>query len=190
MKNLEYIFKPESIAVIGATPEKGKIGHELLHNLISYEFNGKVFPVNPKHSVIHSIKSYSTVLDVPDRVDCAVIVVPRQYVGGVVDQCGSKGVKGLIVITSGFREVGASGAVLEEELLEKVKKYDMRMIGPNCFGVINASPAVSMDATFSKVRPNIWQNRFCLAVGRYGRGYYGSGHQHESGFFILCFNRQ
>ena len=168
MNDLEYIFKPQSIAVIGATPEKGKIGHELLHNLISYEFNGKVFPVNPKHSVIHSIKSYSTVLDVPDRVDCAVIVVPRQHVSGVIDQCGDKGVKGLIVITSGFREVGASGAELEEELLEKVRKYDMRMIGPNCFGVINASPAVSMDATFSKVRPKYGKIGFVSQSGAMG----------------------
>ncbi len=168
MKNLQYIFEPRSIAVIGATPEKGKIGHELLHNLIGYEFNGKVFPVNPKHSVIHSIKAYSTVRDVPDSVDCAVIIVPRDSVPEVVDQCGEKGVKGLIVITAGFRELGATGAALEKKVLEKVHKYDMRMIGPNCFGVINASPKVSMDATFSKIKPHYGKIGFISQSGAMG----------------------
>jgi acetate---CoA ligase (ADP-forming) len=185
MKGLEYIFKPQSIAVIGATSVKGKIGHELLHNLISYEFNGKVFPVNPKRSVIHSIKAYSTVRDVPDAVDCAVIVVPREKVLKTVDQCGEKGVRGLIVITAGFRETGPIGAGLEEELIEKVKKYNMRMIGPNCFGVINARPDFMMDATFSKVRPLAGKIGFVSQSGAMGEAILALATEMHLGFSLF-----
>ena len=182
MNGLEYILSPQSIAVIGATPQKGKIGHEVLRNLISYEFNGKVFPVNPNHSVIHSIKAYSTIRDVPDAVDCAVVVVPRKMVPDVVDQCGEKGVRGLVVITAGFREVGETGARLEMEVLERVKKYKMRMIGPNCFGVINARPEVRMDATFSKIRPKAGKIGFISQSGAMGEAIMALATQMKLGF--------
>ncbi len=152
--SLDFIFRPKSIAVIGATNRKGSIGRELLHNIIDYEFEGKVFPVNPTKSVIHSIKCYSTILDVPDSVDLAVIVVPKELVLGTVEQCGEKGVKGLVMITAGFKEQGKAGAELELQVAALVKRYGMRMIGPNCFGIINADPAVHLDATFSKIRPS------------------------------------
>ncbi len=152
--SLDFIFRPKSIAVIGATNRKGSIGRELLHNIIDYEFEGKVFPVNPTKSVIHSIKCYSTILDVPDSVDLAVIVVPKELVLGTVEQCGEKGVKGLVMITAGFKEQGKAGAELELKVAALVKHYNMRMIGPNCFGIINADPKVHLDATFSKIRPS------------------------------------
>ncbi|MCP4583160.1 MAG: hypothetical protein GY839_16250 [candidate division Zixibacteria bacterium] len=152
-KNLDCIFRPRSIAVIGASTKKGTIGREILHNLIESEFNGKVFPVNPKASVIHSIKCYSTILDVPDAVDLAMIIVPRDHVINIVEQCGEKGVKGVVVITAGFKEIGEEGAKKESELLEVVRKHNMRMIGPNCFGVLNTDPKISMNATFSKTKP-------------------------------------
>ncbi|MBU1319966.1 MAG: acetate--CoA ligase family protein [candidate division Zixibacteria bacterium] len=167
-EQLDYIFRPRSISVIGATPRKGSIGREILHNLITYEFNGKIFPVNPNHSVIHSIKAYSSILDVPDSVDLAVIVVPREYVSAVVDQCGEKGVKGLVVITAGFREVGPTGLQLEQELIEKVDYWGMRMIGPNCFGIINSSPNIMMDATFSKIYPKSGKIGFLSQSGALG----------------------
>ncbi|MCX6831889.1 MAG: CoA-binding protein [candidate division Zixibacteria bacterium] len=152
--NLDFIFRPQSIAVIGATNRKGSIGRELLHNVIDYEFEGKVFPVNPTKSVIHSIKCYSTILDVPDKVDLAVIVVPKELTVDIVSQCGEKGVKGILMITAGFKETGKAGAELEMKVLDAVKKYGMRMIGPNCFGIVNADPKVHLDATFSKIRPS------------------------------------
>lgn len=167
-EQLDYIFKPRSIAVIGATPRKGTIGREILHNLITYEFNGKIFPVNPNYSVIHSIKAYSSVLDVPDAVDLAVIVVPRDRVVSVVNQCGEKGVKGLVVITAGFKEVGPAGLQLENELVDRVQYWDMRMIGPNCFGVINTSPDIRLDATFSKVYPSRGKVGFMSQSGGLG----------------------
>ncbi len=167
-EQLDYIFRPRSIAVIGATPRKGAIGREVLHNLITYEFNGKIFPVNPSHKVIHSIKSYSSVLDVPDSVDLAVIVVPREKVARVVDECGEKGVKGLVVITAGFREVGPIGLAFEEQLVERVEYWGMRMIGPNCFGIINTNPGVMLDATFSKVYPRYGKIGFLSQSGALG----------------------
>jgi len=152
-RSLDGIFRPKSIAVIGASTKKGTIGREILHNLIESEFNGKVFPVNPKAKVIHSIKCYSTVLDVPDAVDLAIIVVPRDQVKPILEQCGEKGVKGVVVITSGFKETGEEGAAREMELSEIARKFGIRMVGPNCFGVLNTDPEYSMNATFSKTAP-------------------------------------
>ncbi len=167
-KSLDGIFRPKSIAVIGASTRKGTIGREILHNLIENEFNGKVFPVNPKASVIHSIKCYSTVLDVPDAVDLAIIIVPRDSVRMILEQCGEKGVKGVVVITSGFKETGEEGAKRELELLEIVRRYNMRMVGPNCFGVLNADPNYSMNATFSKTKPPVGNVGFMSQSGALG----------------------
>jgi acetyltransferase len=150
---LDLIFKPKSIAVIGASRKKGSIGREILHNLIEYEFNGKVFPVNPNAEVIHSIKCFPSVLDIPDPVDLAVIVVPKEQVVEVVEDCGRKGVRGLVVITAGFKETGAAGLERERQLVERVRHHGMRMIGPNCMGIINASSDVFMNATFAPTRP-------------------------------------
>jgi acyl-CoA synthetase (NDP forming) len=99
MRNsLDGIFRPRSIAVVGASGREGSIGHTILHNLIEHNFNGTVFPVNPKAKVIHSIKCYSTILDVPDAVDLAVIVIPSDFVAETLEQCGAKGVKGVVVM--------------------------------------------------------------------------------------------
>ena len=150
---LDYIFRPRSVAVVGASPKKGTIGRELLHNIIEGGFNGSVFPVNPNYPVIHSIKCYPKVSDIPDTVDLAIIIVPRNFVLGVVDDCGKKSVRGLVVITAGFKEAGPKGVELEKQLREKVFGYGMRMIGPNCFGVVNTHPEVRLYATFGKTQP-------------------------------------
>ena len=150
MNGLESIFKPKSVAVIGASARKGTIGREILHNLIENEFNGKVFPVNPNYDVIHSIKCYSTILDVPDAVDLAIMVVPRDFVPDMAEKCGRKGVRGMVVISAGFREVGGRGIDLENQLLDICQRYRIRMIGPNCYGVINTDPEISLNCTFGK----------------------------------------
>ena len=150
---LDAIFRPRSIAVIGASRRPGSIGHEILHNLIEHDFQGIVFPVHPTARVIHSIKAYPSVLDIPDPVDLAVVVVPYRHVLAVVEECGRKGVRGLVVITAGFREVGGEGVDREEALLERVRAYDMQLVGPNCMGVINTEPGVSMNATFAPTFP-------------------------------------
>ena len=130
MKNqLDAIFKPKSVAIIGASTRKGTIGRETLHNILLAEFNGKVFPVNPKAPVIHSIKAYSTILDVPDAVDLAIIIVPKEFVKDVVLQCGEKGVKGLIVISAGFSEVGPEGKKREDEIIQGcLLSYDREIV--------------------------------------------------------------
>ncbi|MDX1501791.1 MAG: acetate--CoA ligase family protein [Thermoanaerobaculia bacterium] len=151
-RSLDPIFSPRSIAVIGASRDRSSIGYALLHNLIFGEFNGAIFPVNPKASVVHSLKAYPSVGAIPDPVDLAVVAVPRDLVPGVVRECIDKGVRGLVVITAGFAETGERGAALERELVELVEAAGIRMIGPNCMGVINSDPEVSMDATFAPVR--------------------------------------
>jgi acetyl coenzyme A synthetase (ADP forming)-like protein len=168
MHNLDSIFKPRSIAIVGATPRPGSIGREILNNLFAYEFNGKVFPVNPRHEYIHSTKSYPSVEAIPDPVDLAVIVVPAAHVQGVVEECGRKGVKGLVIITAGFRETGEEGAKREDAIIEIARRYGMRMIGPNCMGVIDATPAVRMNATFSPGIPPTGTVAFMTQSGALG----------------------
>ncbi|MCI0451788.1 MAG: acetate--CoA ligase family protein [Candidatus Latescibacteria bacterium] len=168
MHSLDAIFKPRSIAVIGATPRPRSIGREILNNLFANEFNGKIFPVNPKYEYIHSTKAYPSVTNIPDPVDLAVIVVPAPLVLGVVEECAKKGVKGLVIITAGFREIGPEGAKLEDAIIDVAKRHGMRMIGPNCMGVIDATPDVRMNATFSPGVPPTGTVAFMTQSGALG----------------------
>ncbi|MFQ6013043.1 MAG: acetate--CoA ligase family protein [Thermoplasmata archaeon] len=152
-ERLDSIFSPRSIAVVGASRSQRKVGWEMLHNLLAYEFQGRVYPVNPGASSIHSIRAYPSVLDIPDEVDLAIIVVPSPKVLQVVEEAGKKGVRGLVVITSGFSETGPQGQVLEKNLARLVREHGMVMVGPNCMGVINTHPEVQMDATFAPILP-------------------------------------
>ncbi len=153
LSKLDCIFKPRSIAVVGAGRTPGSIGHEVLHNMVEYHFNGMIFPVNPSAKFIHSMKSYRSVLEIPDNVDLAVIVVPSELVPLVIDDCGRKGIKGIIMITAGYSETGAEGRKLEDALMKQIQKYDMHMIGPNCMGIINTDPKVRINATFASAKP-------------------------------------
>jgi len=168
MKELDCIFRPKSIAVIGASNNPGTINSAMFMNLIMGNFKGPVFPINPKYNYVHGIKSYNSISEVPDQVDLAVIMVPRDAVFGVVDRCGEKGVKGLIVITAGFKETGMDGSELETRLVEKVRSYGMRMIGPNCFGVMNLGADVCMNATFSAYTPTTGKVAFMSQSGGLG----------------------
>ena len=149
----DAILRPRSIAVIGASRQPNTIGWQILDNLLRFGFNGPLFPVNPKAETIHSIRAYPTVEAIPDPVDLAIVVVPKQLVLGIAEACGRKGVKGLVVITAGFAEVGGDGVEREAKLLETVKRFGMRMVGPNCMGVLNSSPDFSMNATFAPTMP-------------------------------------
>src|SRR3989454_847859 len=150
---LDAIFSPSSIAIVGASRHRGKIGYEILHNLIVNEYQGTVYPVNPKATSIHGVRAYPSVLEIPDRVDLAIITVPADVALEAVEDCGKKGVRGLVVITAGFREVGEVGMAREARLLSLCDAYDMTMIGPNCMGVINTHPDIRMDATFAPTPP-------------------------------------
>jgi acetyl coenzyme A synthetase (ADP forming)-like protein len=153
MKGLDAIFKPKSVAIIGATPRKGSIGHEILRNIIMFEYNGKLFPVNPKYEYIHSMKSYLSVLSIPDEVDMAIIVVPKEKVLEIAEECGKKSVKALVVITAGFKEVGGEGVKREQKLAALAEKYGFRIVGPNCMGLVNANEDVRLNATFAPLEP-------------------------------------
>jgi acetyl coenzyme A synthetase (ADP forming)-like protein len=152
-QTLDAIFRPRSIAVVGASTKEGNVGYVILNNLQRFNYKGQIYPVNPRAEFVGSLKCYSSVLNIPDKVDLAIIVVPRDFVKQAVEDCGEKGISGVIIITSGFKEIGGEGIQKERELLEIVRKYGMRMVGPNCYGALNADPEYSVNATFSKLNP-------------------------------------
>jgi acetyltransferase len=182
MHPLDAILKPQSIAVIGASRKVGSIGREIIHQLIEYDFRGKLFPVNPKADFIHSIKAFPSVSSIPDPVDLAIIAVPREGVLAAVDDCGKKGVKGLVVITAGYSETGEEGCRMEAALSERVRHYGMHMIGPNCMGVINTDPAVRMDATFAPTLPLAGRIGFMSQSGALGVAILNIARQLDIGF--------
>ena len=147
------IFFPRSVAVIGASTTPGSIGFRLFANLLSTGFSGALFPVNRTAPVVHSVRAYPSVLDIPDVVDLAFIAVPARAVLEVAAECAQKGVRGLSVISAGFSEVGPDGAKLEADLLALVRGAGMRMVGPNCMGLLNTAPAVNLNGTFAPIYP-------------------------------------
>lgn len=151
--SLRAFFQPRSVAVIGASRDPQSIGHRILKALAVNQFTGRIYAVNPKAAEIESIKSYPSARDLPERVDLAIIVVSRDAVLGIVDDCAVRDIRALVVITAGFAEVGAEGRDLQRKLLEKVRGYGMRMVGPNCLGLLNADPRIRLNASFSPIFP-------------------------------------
>ncbi len=147
-QSLEPFFTPRNVAVIGATENPGAVGRTILWNLVSTPFGGTVFPVNPKRPSVLGIKAYPSIADVPAKVDLAVIVIPSSTVPAAVEQCGQAGVKAVIVISAGFKETGPEGLALEKQVLATARKYGMRIIGPNCLGLMN--PMTGLNASFAK----------------------------------------
>jgi acetyltransferase len=146
VENLDYIFKPKSIAVIGASNTVGSAGYRVFRNLVGSGYEGVVYPVNPKYESIQGVQAYPSVKDVPKAVDLAIISTPAQTVLDVVEQCGKKGIKGILIISAGFKEIGAEGIALEKKLLDIKEKYGLRIIGPNCVGFV--VPYLNLNATF------------------------------------------
>jgi acetyl coenzyme A synthetase (ADP forming)-like protein len=151
--SMKLLFEPEVVAVIGASRQRGKIGAEIFFNLVSNGFTGKLVPVNPQAKEILGQKCYPSLSDVPGPVDLAVIAIPADRVGAAVDECAAKGVKAIIVITAGFSETGAEGRQREATLVEKIRAAGIRMVGPNCMGLVNTDPEVRLDASFGPVYP-------------------------------------
>jgi acetyl coenzyme A synthetase (ADP forming)-like protein len=150
---MESFLAPRSVAVIGASRSRGTIGGEVFHNLLATGFDGPVYPVNPRASIVHSVVAYPTVEDIHGPVDLAVIVVPAALVVDVARQCGEKGVRALVVISSGFAETGDEGRERQRELLAVCRETGMRLIGPNCMGIMNVSPDIRLNATFAPSFP-------------------------------------
>jgi acetate---CoA ligase (ADP-forming) len=150
---LRLFFEPRGVAVIGASRQRGTIGGEILHNLIAYGYKGKVYPVNPSAASIENLTAYPSIEKIQDTVDLAVIVVPFAKVSEVARECGRKGVKALVVISAGFAETGKEGTERQAELMEICRSFGMRLIGPNCMGVVNTNQEVLLDATFAPGSP-------------------------------------
>jgi acetyl coenzyme A synthetase (ADP forming)-like protein len=164
----EALFRPRSVAVIGASRTRGTIGAEIFHNLIAHSFEGVVYPVNPKAQVVQSVQAYPTIEAVPGPVDLAVIVVPAPATLEVLDACGRKGVRAAVVISAGFKETGDEGAARERALVACARGHGMRLIGPNCLGVLNTEPAVKLDATFAPTYPPAGRVAFSSQSGALG----------------------
>jgi acyl-CoA synthetase (NDP forming) len=153
MHSLDAILRPTSVAVIGASRRPNSIGWQILHNLLQHGFKGPVYPVNPTATSIHSIAAYPSVRDIPGLVDLAIIAVPAERVLEAARECVDANVRGLVVISAGFKEIGGGGVAREQELLQLLEGTAIRMVGPNCMGVINTHDSVQLDATFAPAMP-------------------------------------
>src|SRR2546422_454806 len=189
--NLDPLFSPKSIAVIGASNRQRSVGRAAFTNILLNEYTGTVYPVNPKEHSISGVRAYPSVLDLPETVDLAVVIVPAPIVPSVVEESGKKGVKGLVIISAGFKEVGPDGAELERQVSSIAQKYSMRMIGPNCLGVINADPNVRLNASFASGMPVEGSIAFASQSGALGEAVldYASGENIGFSKFISMGNK-
>jgi acetyl coenzyme A synthetase (ADP forming)-like protein len=167
-RSMRRLLRPRSIAVVGASRTRGTVGHELVRNLLSGGFQGPVYPVNPTATHIASLPCYPSIDAVPGEIDLVIVAVPAKAVVDVVEACGRKGVGGLVVVSSHFAEDGAEGAQLEKEVARLAHSLGMRMVGPNCFGVLNTDPEISMNATFAKDTPTAGRLGFASQSGGLG----------------------
>jgi acetyltransferase len=146
-KKLNKLFNPNSVAIIGASHKEGSVGHALMKNIVGSGFDGIVYPINPKRSHIIGVHTYPKLSDVPDQIDLAIIATPAKTVPPLVEECGKAGVSGIVLISSGFAEIGEEGQKLTKEIQGYVKKYNMRLIGPNCLGFMK--PSIKLNASFA-----------------------------------------
>jgi acetate---CoA ligase (ADP-forming) len=168
--SLRSIMKPASVAVIGASNRPGSLGQLVFQSVLQNGFTGTVYPVTASSNSVMSVKAYRSIMDIEENIDLAVIVVPASAVLKVTDECGRKKVKGIIVISDGFQERGPEGAALERELKDTAFGYGMRIIGPNCMGMINTDPHTKLNATFSLIFPSHGNISFISQSGALGLG--------------------
>lgn len=168
--NLSSVMKPRALALVGASTRDHTIGHDILHRLLEYGYKGDLYLVNPKGGEIEGRQVYKCVRDLPDGVDLAIIAINAKFVLDTVDQCHERGIKGLVVISAGFKETGEAGRELEQALADKAKGYGMTLVGPNCLGVVNTLPEVSMDGCFAETLPRRGDIGFVSQSGALGGG--------------------
>ncbi|MBI4944869.1 MAG: acetate--CoA ligase family protein [Bacteroidetes bacterium] len=152
---LDSLFKPKSIAIIGASSKELSIGNVILKNLVHFGYTGKIYPINPKEPEVRGIKAYPTIFDVPDNIDLAHVIIPSKFVPQIIEDCGKKGIKSVIINSAGFSEMGEEGKALQKAFLAKAKEYGVRIFGPNCQGIINCDPEYNAycDFTFTFPKP-------------------------------------
>lgn len=166
--SIEPLLRPRSVAVIGASRRRGTVGGEAFHNLITSGFSGAVYPVNPTSPVVQAVKAYRSITEVPDPVDLAFIVVPAPLAVSALRECADIGVKAAIIVTAGFKEVGDEGAARERELVEIGRQHGIRLLGPNCLGVMNSDPELRLNATFAGSFPEPGPVSFLSQSGALG----------------------
>ncbi|MEM1995096.1 MAG: GNAT family N-acetyltransferase [Nitrososphaerales archaeon] len=164
--HLDKIFNPKSVAIVGASDEEGSVGYAIMKNFLDSNFKGEVYPVNIRKEEILGLKAFQSVEQLPKTVDLAIIATPAKTVPEVVEQCGKAGIKGLIIISAGFKEVGPEGKALEDKILEIKQRYDLRIIGPNCLGIIR--PSINLNATFINKMPKQGNIAFISQSGALG----------------------
>ncbi|RJQ82379.1 GNAT family N-acetyltransferase [Pseudonocardiaceae bacterium YIM PH 21723] len=167
-RSMHNVLHPRSVAVIGASTDHTKIGHAVLTNLLAADFHGPVYPVNAEHRSVRGVRAYPSVLDIPDQVDLAVVAVPAAGVDEVMDACLAKGVKALVVVSSGYAEAGESGDLAQRRLVAEARAHGMRVVGPNALGVVNRSPAVRLNATLAPMLPGPGRVGFFCQSGALG----------------------
>lgn len=167
-RSMRNVLSPRSVAVIGASTDRSKVGSAVLTNLLRGGFTGPVYPVNAEHRSVHGVRAYPTVRDIPDDVDLAVVAVPAESISSVLDDCLVKGVKALVVVSSGFSETGPDGKSSERRLVHAARAHGMRLIGPNALGVANNDPAIALNATLAPVLPSTGNVGFFCQSGALG----------------------
>ncbi|MDJ0782361.1 MAG: acetate--CoA ligase family protein [Desulfosarcinaceae bacterium] len=153
MKDLDAIFSPTAVAVVGASTTTGKVGHDIFVNILRGGFTGTLYPVNPKAKAVAGVRAYPSVTEIPDEIDLAMIILPPHLAKAAVASAIEKGVRGLVIVSAGFKEVGGEGLAIENEIVAMCRKAGVRLVGPNCLGVINPLPDVALNASFSRRMP-------------------------------------
>ncbi len=190
-RSVANVLHPRSVAVVGASADPGKLGHVVLANLLRGQFTGPVYPVNPEARSVRGVRAYPTVLDIPDDVDLAVVAVPAPEVSDVVDGCLAKGVKALVVVTSGFGETGDAGVTAQRELVTLARSRGMRVVGPSALGVVNLDPAYRLNATLAPQLPPPGRVGFFCQSGALGIQILATAAQRRLGLstFVSAGNR-
>jgi len=181
-QNLEKIFYPDSVAIVGANKVRGTVPCDIFMNILEADFNGVVFPISPREKFIAGVKTYKYVTDIEDPVDLAILVFPNSVCHRALEQCGQKGIKSVIIISAGFKEVGGSGLEREKQLLEIAEKYDMSFIGPNCLGVINTDSRSRLNASFARKFPQQGSIGFLSQSGALCTAVLDYAQSHDIGF--------
>jgi acyl-CoA synthetase (NDP forming)/GNAT superfamily N-acetyltransferase len=190
-RSVHNVLHPESVAVIGASTDPGKIGHAVLANLLRGNFTGPVFPVNPEARSVRGVRAYPSVTDIPDPVSLAVVAVPASGIDEVMDSCLEKGVRALVVVSAGFAEAGEGGVVAERKLVTEARAHGMRVVGPNALGVANTAAAVRLNATLAPELPGRGHVGFFSQSGALGTAILASAKQRGLGLstFVSAGNR-
>lgn len=182
MQRLDKILYPHSVALVGASETEGAVGNELLKRMLEFKYQGKIFPINPKYQELLGLKCYAKITDVPSPIDLAIIAVPAKFCCDIIDQCHQAQVQDVIVISSGFKEIGGEGIALENKLKEKISSYKMNMVGPNCLGVFNADKNLNFDGCFAPLVPKTGKVGFATQSGALATGVFNISSKLRIGF--------